>query len=229
MLTPKSVPSVEKVLSEERKLIELGGYFGLTPKWSNPNVATHLATQPEAMIAAIHSNIATLVNNLLHCQKQDIDPWDDREFFKLSMHSLGLSYPSDFLDKIGPGELIEGYDMNRFQIFRNMRFMEMINYSLVEVLTYEWPYLYDRASAITDKMIGYCDEILWVCNKTIPFDIPTHQIRESRSRQQQYFEISFSQLAPLFSGPNMPAGILGSFRAKALELQAHGYANLSFI
>lgn len=99
-----------------------------------------------------------------------------------------------------------------------MRFMEASNYSLLDILSVDWPQLFDRAAAITEKMITYTDETLWAKNRTITFDVPTHYMRELKTEEHGVFEVNFKHLAPLFSGPNRPFGILGSSQVRPLDV-----------
>lgn len=229
MLLHKSQPGIKNLFELEERLVRLADDFDLKTPRSPSGIIHHLKTLPHEMISLIEHGIENLVLNFITCAETGTDPWNDRDFFIISMRSQGLTFPKDFLDHVGPGELIEGYNMQRFQIFRNLRYMEMINYSLIEVLAYEWPLLYDRSGAITEKIISYCDEVLWAANKTIPFDIPNHFIRETRSQQQKYFEIGFNHISPLFSGPNQPAGLIGSFNARTMSLEKGAETNLAFI
>ncbi|CAM5999400.1 unnamed protein product [Sphagnum balticum] len=106
--------------------------------------------------------------------------------------------------------------------------METTNYSLVEVLSYEWPELYDRARAITDELITLTDELLWTRNATLTVNVNKHFIREIRSFERQILEVQFKQIAPLFHGPGKPFGFVCSCRANALT-SAGNLDNLSFV
>ncbi len=159
-----------------------------------------------------------LITAIDTCIEKSIDPWDDFKFFKISMEGLGAHYASDVECTFTEGTLIEAYDLDRIQVFRNLRFMEMSNYSLLELLSFEWPEMYERSSVITGEMMRYCDEHLWANNRTIRFPIRDHYIREARSSVHQVFKISFQHLSPLYSGPNKPFGFIGSFHCVDVPL-----------
>ncbi|HWU41863.1 MAG TPA: hypothetical protein VN132_00455 [Bdellovibrio sp.] len=171
--------------------------------------------------------MASLLDVFAICTKEGLDPWDSRVLFRLCMRILQVSYPADTLDQIQSEDLVEAYDLNRLQVFRNLRFMHMSNYSLLEILSIEWPLLFDRAQAITDNMITFCDETLWIKNRTIPFDIPAHYMRELRSIERGLFEVRFKTLSPLFSGPERPFGIVGTYHCRVLDSEQG--SNLAFI
>jgi len=210
---------VENLFLIENELTKTAASHGLKTKRTRPDLRNYLATLSPSHFAAVQTNLTSVWQALTACTIEEIDPWDDREFFKLSMRALHLCYPKDILDHFRSGDLVEGYDMNRLQIFRNMQFMEYSNYSLMEILSIEWPRLFERAASITTEMITYCDETLWTQNKTIAFNVPLHYMRELQTEQRQFYQIRFRHLAPLFLGPNKPFGILGTCECRLLDVQ----------
>lgn len=221
--------SVIKLLSMEKTLIESAARLNLTLKRSSlPTLFEHLKTLSPIAVTAILENMSTLHGIFEYCYNEDVDAWDDRQFFALSMRAMGLTAPPDFMDYVGKEDIVEGYNMNRLQVFRNMRFMETSSYSLLEILSYEWPLLFDRPSVITDQIIGYCDEILWAANKTISLEVPEHFIREIRSRERRVCVVNFKYLAPIFAGPNKPYGMLGTCSARVVEIEQRA-DNISFV
>ncbi len=228
VLNDHACKKLNHLFALENQLLRVGEKLGAKLRSSPATLRTHLTHASPDLVTKIEQNMTAVIDVLNHCLQNNIDPWDDREFFRLHMRSLAISFPDDFLDHVGEDELVEGYDLSRYQIFRNMRFMELTGYSLMQVLSFEWTELFDRATAITEQMIGYCDELLWVANKTIKFDISTHFIRELKSPDKQVLEIQFRRLAPLFAGPNNPCGIVGSCHARPVYAEK-GPDNLAFI
>lgn len=211
-------PELKRIAQLEKEITSAANRFGLVLKMSGPGTFLHLTAVSTAAVDAIETQMRHVLETFRICASEGLDPWDDKHFFRLSMRGMGLTYPADFLDHVGDGDLVEGYDMNRFQIFRNMRFMEKSSYSLLDMLSYDWPLLFERSTAITSKMISYCDEILWAANKTIRFDIPRHYIRELRSEEKQMVEVEFQALSPLFAGPNRPFGIVGTCQVRPVDV-----------
>jgi len=209
-----------KLILLEKQLIDIAARFNLTMKSAPAKTYLHLESSPESLFNYVIDSAQKILGVFRVCLSEDIDPWDDGEFFRLSMKGMGITFPSDFLDHITSGDVIEGYDFDRKQVFRNMAFMQNSGYSLIEMLANEWPALFDRSKMVTDQMIAYCDDILWKANKTIPFNIPVHYVRERESSERLLWEISFRYLSPLFSGPDKPFGILGTFRLKPVELNS---------
>lgn len=204
---------IRRLLAVEENLAEVALRFGLEVKRTPPAGWIQATSLAPSMRKRVSQSLRDLTHDLLVCERDGLDPWNDGLFLTVSMRRMGLTYPMDWLDHIVEGDLVEGYDMNRFQVFRNLQFMQKSSYSLVELMSYEWPVLFDRSSIITQRLMTYCDEILWLQNKTIVFDVPVHFIRELRSVDRQVLEVQFKYLSPLFSGPGRPYGILASCRA----------------
>lgn len=226
-LNSVSASRVESLLVLENDLVRAARPHGLEMKRTPDFRKRDLVSLSLNQFGAIEENMTSLLDVLTVCSLEQINPWNDGEFFRLSMRSLRLSYPPNCTDTFVSGDLVEVYDMNRLQVFRNMQFMEYSNYSLIEILSIEWPKLFDRAAAITEKMIQYCDDALWLKNQTIPFDVPAHYMRELQTDQRQTYEIRFRYISPVFSGPNKPFGILGTCACRLISPSVND--NISFI
>jgi hypothetical protein len=224
----ESLGQIKRLFRLESEIHALGQLFGLKLKLSPASLETHLLTLSEYHRNSMERNLSNLKTSLEICAQKKIDPWDDRKFLRLSMRVLGVSLPSDYLDKTSEDDLIEGYDKDRIQVFRNLRFMQTSAYSLMEIQAYEWPMLFDRSSVITDQIISYTDHVLWENNRSVELDIPEHYIREVRTRHEQTLAVQFRIMAPLFSGPNQPYGFLVSCQARILP-KDDGATRLDFI
>lgn len=200
---------IETLFSLESDLIKAARPFELELKKTKKSRLESLRSITPVRYSEVENNLACLLDAFRICALESIDPWNDREFFKICMKFLGLTAPSDCLDQLQSGDLIEGYSLERLQVFRNLQFMEYTSHSLVDIMTIEWPELFDRSKVIEDQMIAYCNETLWTNNKTIPFNIPAHFMRELRTDERRLYEIRFKTLSPLFSGPDRPFGFMG--------------------
>ncbi len=140
-----------RILSLEAELDLKAKELGVTFRSSPARIGPQLRSLSFEVLSRIENSLDHLARAFELCIVQDTDPWDDGEFFKLSMRELGLTFPSDFLSRLQRDDVVEAYNMNRMQIFRNMRFMEISTYSLLEVLSYEWTQLFERSSHITQS------------------------------------------------------------------------------
>lgn len=209
--------SADRLFALERSLIDIATKFDLALKPSKSTIYQRLIELPQYSLARIEFNMWALQSVLIRCQTEQVDPWDDKEFLVLSMRALGLSFPRDFMDKMHTEDLVEGYDQEGFQIFRNLRFMETSSYSLLEIQSYEWTDLFQRSQAITDKLMSYANDLLWENNCTVTLDIPEHFICEIKTATTQTCSVLFKKAAPIFYGPNRRFGLLVSCQARVVN------------
>lgn len=226
---PAAIRLTDDLLSLEDQLANCGRTFDFRVTRTPERLIQHLHTAvPVKRLEAIAGVLRNMIHAIGICEEKDINPWDEREFFHISMQAMGISYPMDMLKKVEKEDLIEAYDSERLQIFRNLRFMETSAYSLIEVSSQSWPELFKRSSAITEAMISWSDEKLWERNAVVPFTIPEHYIKEYMASSPQVIHIKFKYIAPLFLGPNRPYGFACSCRAQIVDSDSRD-SNLDFI
>lgn len=206
--SPANLDPVSRILMLEAEVARKAKALGVSFRTSPSRVAPQIRSLSHSAQYRIEGSLGHLSHAFDLCMTQDIDPWNDTEFFQLSMRALGLSYSSDFLSRLNRGDVVEAYNMDRVQIFRNMRFMEISTYSLLEVLSYEWTQLFERPSHITQLIIKQTERDLWTNNVVIQSQVPRHFIRETLSGAPQVLEAQHRLFAPLFSGPGRPGGML---------------------
>lgn len=211
---------IRSLLQLEDLVLKRMAALGITTRRSRQNIANHLESLPTTTLDLIEVKFLDFLRALDSADELEIDPFDDKRFLQLSMKSIGVSFPSDLIEKLTTEDIVEGYDGNRMQVFRNMRFMETSSYSMLEILSHEWPALFSRSSAITNKLISYSDEILWANNRTIDLAVPRHIIQERKAEDPQMLEVEFRHLAPLYTGPNQPFGFLATCRARIVDVNA---------
>jgi hypothetical protein len=222
--------AINRLFTLEQRLIVLARTFRVSLRPSPTTLRAHLTTLSLSTLDGIYAALFSLLRSFEICAEEGTNPWDDRDFFQLSMQALGYSFPPDFLDYLEPDDIIEGYDLSGRQIFRNMRFMEVSSYSLTEVLSLHWQVLFDRSTQITDIIMAAIEKTMFVEQRVVVADIPKHFIRELRSSQPLVAEIQHRYFAPLFNGPNKPAGFLGVCKGHVLDAELNiRRDNLAFI
>lgn len=153
---------------------------------------------------------------LVICEETNESPWDHHNFLRVSLQQMGMHCPDDFLSTFEHDDLIEGYDLNNIQIFRNLKYMQVCGYSLEDVLTHSWPELYERSSRITDELLGNIRGV-FESGQTTALKISTHYMKERISKNRQVSEVTFRYMAPIFSRPGVPVGVLVSSRARIVD------------
>jgi hypothetical protein len=206
-----------------RQLTDIGSRFIKSPA----RIRTRLESMSEAELSAIYENLSNYSSLLKLAAETGVDPRNDAAFLVLAMREMRLKFPSDFLDILRPKEVVEAYDMNRRQIFRNLHFLEISSYSLLELLSYDWPMLFQRDAEITELIIRQAEQDMWAANYVIRAEVPVHYIRELLCEKPQVCEVQQLYFAPLFAGPNKPGGALSVCAGRSLGPVDR--ENLSFI
>lgn len=197
---------------------------------SGPGTRAFLEKKDAVTLKALYANLNIYSSALGMAAETGTDPWDDTAFLVLTMRHLGLKFPNGFLDVLRPNHVVEAYDMHRRQIFRNLYFMEISNYSLLDVLSHDWPMLFHRDNEVTDVIIRQAEQDMWSMNCVIRAEVPVHYIRELLSENPQICEVQQQYFAPLFSGPNQPGGGLVISAARPIGAdKSVDRENLAFI
>jgi len=63
-----------------------------------------------------------------------------------ALMTLGLVPPSDWFSKLSAGDVLEIYDLQNIQLWRNFNFMKICSYTLEEMYSIDWPNRYIRPS-----------------------------------------------------------------------------------
>ncbi|MCB0413567.1 MAG: hypothetical protein KDD50_04500 [Bdellovibrionales bacterium] len=112
---------------------------------------------------------------------------------RLSEDSWGL---------LDPKNIIEIYDFNFCQWYRNWTFYKISSYSLEQLCMYPIWELYNRPTEITNKIVN---EVMSLTqndfNHTVPFEIPIHRLRElnpEKNNNGVTFNVDFKTISPVF-------------------------------
>src|SRR5690606_14370708 len=76
------------------------------------------------------------------------------------LKNMHLRAPQSFVDKIDEDDLIEIYNLENIQIFRNLKFYETTTYSLEDLLLYDWPELYSRPKRMTEQLLNLVESVI---------------------------------------------------------------------
>ena len=107
---------------------------------------------------------------------------DDERFTWFALSSLDLIPPPDLFAKIKPGTVIEIYDLNSFQIWRNFGFFKYCSYTLEEIYCVEWFHRYKRSEESLQMCLKYLEGILSGQLPDIaPMEIPLYSMEETSS------------------------------------------------
>lgn len=162
------------------------------------------------------------------CLSKDISLRNTQEFLQFFLDRLGLKVHPEFYESFSEGDVVEVYDSQSIQIFRNLEFFETTCYSLTELLTIEWYHLFERPEACLKPMLAVVKEILGGKVSLFRPQFKPHVIKEIMATPVQYVYVEFRLLGPVFDKKNSVRGFVVSSRARRVQNEAYR-DNLAFI
>lgn len=125
-----------------------------------------------------------------------------------ALKKCGLTPASDFLSRITAGDIVEIYNCDGMQIFRNLEFFEFCSYTLEDLYCREWWVLYRRDQHITDMVRARVQEVF---NHEHPDGLlcpaPKHILQEIASSEKFRVSMEYRFLGPLYENNAVKAMI----------------------
>lgn len=118
--------------------------------------------------------------------------WSSLKYFNLAPCSDLMDYTHDHL-------VVELYDSDGRQIFRNFKFMELCSYTLADVLLYPWWELFSRNDEAIGELIKEINIALsGELSRTLISTIREHHTAEVFSERRHVFKMQFKSISPVF-------------------------------
>ncbi len=213
-----SVLLIENLKSLISRFAIIANRFDVEVKLYSPDALERLATLNELAVADIYKYFAAYVGFCEHAIKNDINLKNSKLFLSATLAKLDLKVDDQFINSISESDLVEMYDLNHRQIFRNFRFYEITSYSLSDLLTFDWSELYSRSSAITESLFKIVGQV--VAEKSLatllPMDVSPHLIKEIRANPVQACGVTFKFMAPVFDNQGQISGYVANCDARSL-------------
>lgn len=121
------------------------------------------------------------------------------------MRRMSLTPQSDIFDKIADDDVVEIYNTEQNQIFRNIKFFEYISYSLEEVYGVNWQDATARPEKNARELYALCvDMFSGKIPGTVSMkDVQSHVCEETKSVERFRIHLSFKWLSPIKSEQNV--------------------------
>ena len=144
--------------------------------------------------------------------------WNEKWGVDRVLKVAGLWYPSDISDLIQSGDSIEIYDLENFQIYRNLTFMKKSGYSVLDVILGHWHELWVRPKVIQEKMVAAVMAAFQNPDAIVRSEIEPHFVRESYdSATARILRVDFRFLLPLKNLAGQMGGFLVASRAEVVD------------
>ncbi|WP_413289430.1 hypothetical protein [Bdellovibrio sp. HCB337] len=133
---------------------------------------------------------------------------DSKRFTWRALSKFGLVPTSNLLETIGDGDIVEIYNSEQVQVFRNLEFFDLCSYTLEELFCLEWYRLFRRESEVSSAIVAMVDELY---AKKYPeglsSPLPHHIVAESISREKITLNFFMKFIAPLYKNKQV-AGLV---------------------
>lgn len=141
---------------------------------------------------------------------------------------LRVTIPGEFVEALGDEDIVEIFDYEGNQLYRNLSFFEISDYTIDDFFGRTWDYLYERSSVVTrqifEKVARTATE-----RKCIPFGVPEHYMRERATEKRKIVKVSLKYLAPLLHGERAVAWIASSTASEVVGQTDPAVEGVQFI
>jgi len=131
---------------------------------------------------------------------------DSKRLTWRALVKLGLSPGSDFLNRIECGDVVEIYNTEQVQLFRNLEFFDICSYSIEELFCVPWWRLFNRDTAVSTAIIRLVEDLY---QRKFPDGIssplPRHLVVEALSEDQFNIDFFMKYIGPLYQNKQIAA------------------------
>jgi len=151
--------------------------------------------------------------------QNNVDLYDDKHSLVWwAIRHLNLRPPSDFFQYLEKDDVVEIYDSECIQIFRSFSFFQLCIYPLDQLLTYEWPELYERDETITKSMIELAGNLINGNIQGVHFcNTPTHSVVQRSGNVETRVANTHRFVAPLKLSGSSRNYFLNVFRTSQIS------------
>ena len=147
---------------------------------------------------------------------------NERALLDQALEHFNLQVDPEVFSFISPRNVFEFYSVNQTQFFRTANFFEYTSYTIEDLYSRSWVYLYDRDEKITHKIIEHAAAILTGLTTGIILpNLPEHLLAERSSLEKIKTAVRFECLAPLRQD-GKTVGILSVVKSSGHFLEADG-------
>ncbi len=158
-----------------------------------------LETDKQVEIVKDFNDYTTLCYDL-HAKGCDLS--DNKKTTLLSLKKLGKATTDSFMNTIDDGLIIEMYNLEGKQIYRNIHFYAISNYTVLDILVYDWQTLFERSFEVNKVLTEYVMRALSGKEGVVSLrGIDKVLTRERLSEDNAVFQVELFQMAPAYSGP----------------------------
>lgn len=204
-------------LSNQFSQIGLG--FGLKMKPYNSEYLPYYSKLPAGFKKQVLEFLKIQIEIFQSAVEKGIDIRNTNQISWEALKRLNLKPAGDLFDKIKETDFLELYDLNVFQIFRDINFYGICGYTIEDLLSRPLQDLVARDVSISKQIMQWIQKFQnGEIRSTIDPQIPIHLIQEIDSDEKMASKLHIKYYSPLFDEKKKIVGI--AVVANATEVQS---------
>lgn len=203
-----------KTIDEIYHILKVCGFR--SPEPLNPTPERFAVLSPEK-IEAVHRNLFCYLEMLKESPlaSYDIEKPDtqtEKRMAEIALKKLGYQLSDKFFSELRTGDVVEFYDPDMMQVYRNLEFFKYCSYNLIDLISLEWYELYERPSQILQLTFSLWKNFLDTgsTDKLDNYNIPEHLIVEKLLNVQRVFKVKLKDVYLLRDSNKKVSGIAHS-------------------
>jgi hypothetical protein len=186
---------------------------------------------PEAQQRSALKLLEHYISILCHAIHSGYKLDDPKMLTWVAIKSFGFIPSSDLFHKIDPGDIVEIYDLDNFQIFRNLRFFEFCSYTVEDIYCRPWPSLFRRDETVTSEIFELL-KVVYAENKVKVYErahMPAQTVEETDSPLHYKLKIKGKYLGTLFDQSKKLSALVSVETARFLKRPLTGAQEEEFL
>lgn len=210
---------LEDVLNLLSSVQSIASKLGVKTTLSSPQAEQIFLSWDERLQWGLHKKISDWLDIFkdFEFSKKEETPQDiEIECVQRALWKYGLFARDAFSNYIESGDIVEIYNRDNVQIYRNFEFLKHCSYSLMDIITREWVELYERPQVVQEHLF-YVTEKVFKQEVVVKPDLLPHIMREKASDQGRCFETELKWFIPLFSTQGRCEAFLATIKAELID------------
>jgi hypothetical protein len=169
----------------------------------------HAKSFKEDVLKELRRHIDEYTDLLIDTHTRGFNPRDARQLSWAALSYLRLRPHPEFFSRIEKDDIVEFYNADQIQIFRSLRFFELVTYDVLSILTQPWHILYRRQENFHETAFREMKECLNPQATPVRFSLPVHYLEERLSKEKRAFSILHKWRGPLWKREGAGKGVDG--------------------
>ncbi len=162
----------------------------------------HFISLPVPLQTKISSRLVSYCEVVAEIIEKEIDLNNNKDILRYFLFKRGLSLSEEFYMTLEDADVVEIYDLEFTQVFRNFKVLELTDYDLLEIETRPWMELFGRHESVTAQLVEASIKILKPTPGVHKLKVDSHIMQELLTKKRKLFQIQHRFAAPIYYHEN---------------------------